>query len=204
MTFEASCPPAISLLPLGRPCCLSRRCNLCSDDEVGNLLPKTERPCSLYRGTCPGAVEKRIRGIVPPNLDIVGSHFVGGLRYCAPRTTFTTSTHYYSEEAILKPGQSCINEEPMWTNWDMSRQRDHPDTVKDELGLACLDPDDEATCPRARRCEDECATTLCLCFTTLLLLAPPWMDGSRVSRRLAGPTSITTVASDALSRSCSP
>merc|ERR1712086_401432 len=52
-------------------------------------------------------------------------------------------------------GQSCINDVAMWTGWDWSRQRDHPDTVKDELGLACADPDNEAECPKARRCISE-------------------------------------------------
>jgi len=148
-------------------------CNLCSDDEVGNLLPETERPCSLYRGTCPGAVEKRIRGIVPPNLDIVGNHFVGGLRYCARRESFTTSRHYYTEDDIMKPGQRCINDVPMWTNWDMAKIRDHPRTIEDELGLACLQPDNEQTCPRARRCEDEL-----LCHTD----QPDWTDDAVLRR----------------------
>lgn len=40
----------------------------------------------------------------------------------------------------------------MFTDWDFSRLRDHPDTVKDSLGLACADPNDETTCPKARRC----------------------------------------------------
>ena len=129
-------------------------CNDCMDDELGTLLPADQKPCSLFRGTCSGSVEKRIRGIIPPNSDIIGHSSTGGLRYCAPASIFTTSTHYYSEEAILQAGQSCMDDVPRWTNWDWSRMRDHPDTVKDELGLACRDHDNEATCPRSRRCWD--------------------------------------------------
>ena len=130
-------------------------CNLCMDDQVGNMLPKDDKPCSLFRGTCPGAVEKRIRGIVPPNLDIVGTTRVGGLRYCAPTSAYTTSTHYYREEHIMQTGQACIDHVPRFTGWDWSRLRDSPYTVKNELGLACANPDDEDTCPKARRCADE-------------------------------------------------
>lgn len=52
----------------------------------------------------------------------------------------------------MQAGQSCINNVPRWTGWDWSRQRDNPNTVKNELGLECVDPDDEITCPKARRC----------------------------------------------------
>ena len=77
-------------------------------------------------------------------------------------------------------GQSCINHEKMWTDWDHSRLKPssgvgsgngdelgelfnyhmHSDTVVDELGLRCADPDDEATCPKARKCvnSDLCHT----------------------------------------------
>ena len=57
-----------------------RVCNMCGEDRLGSVLQR-DKGCSLYRGTCMGAVEKRIRGIVPPNLDIVGAHDKGGLRY---------------------------------------------------------------------------------------------------------------------------
>ena len=63
--------------------------------------------------------------------------------------------HYYSEQDIMMVGQSCINDVPTWTGWDWSKQRDHPDTVKDELGLKCVDPEDESQCPKARMCIDE-------------------------------------------------
>jgi hypothetical protein len=79
---------------------------------------------------------------------------------CKPPTTFTTTEHYYTEDDIMQVGQSCINDQKMWTDWDHSRQRDHPNTVTDALGLRCQDRDDEDTCPRARRCihNDHCFT----------------------------------------------
>jgi hypothetical protein len=73
--------------------------------------------------------------------------------FCSP-LRFSTTTHYFAEENILHAGQACIDDVPKHTGWDWSKQRDHPDTVKDELGLRCLNPDDEATCPKARLCKD--------------------------------------------------
>ena len=154
-TMIKSCRRATSLATCQRSeDALSQNvCNLCMDDMLGNVLPAADKGCSLFRGTCAGSVEKRIRGIVPPNADIVGSNDYGGLRYCAKTGTFSTNQHYFTESDIMMVGQSCINDVAMWTGWDWSRQRDHPDTVKDELGLACADPDNEAECPKARRSE---------------------------------------------------
>ena len=94
------------------------------------------------------------------NYDIVGATIYGGLRYCQQAATFSTNKHYYQESDIMMVGQSCINDVKMFTDWDHSRLRDDPRTVKDSLGLRCADPDDEATCPKARRCmsEDDCHT----------------------------------------------
>ena len=47
-------------------------CNLCMDDTIGNTMPSLDKRCSFFRGTCMGSVEKRIRGIVPPNIDVIG------------------------------------------------------------------------------------------------------------------------------------
>ena len=168
-------------------------CNMCSEDDLGSVWPtvagiSASEPCSLFRGTCPGSVEKRIRGVVPPNLDIVGHHFAGGLRYCGPRTTYTTSSHYYTEAHIMQPGQACINDEKIWPLWDWSKMKyigsstevldvstsvPDPRTVRNELGLACLNPDDEATCPRSRRCED-----MSLCWTD----QPDWTSEAILQR----------------------
>ncbi|KOO24385.1 hypothetical protein Ctob_003756 [Chrysochromulina tobinii] len=82
---------------------------------------------SYFRGTRIGSVEKRIRGIVPPNLDIVGHNMAGGLRYCKRSTTFSSSRHYYTEADLMQPGQTCRLDgpdafRPMFENWDFSRR----------------------------------------------------------------------------------
>ena len=118
-----------------------------------------------------GSVEKRIRGIVPPNVDIVGHNLYGGLRYCGPPGTFNSITHYYSEENVMPTGTSCINDEAIFTNWDYKYQlpcaprngfeldelaQCSDNTKVDASGLRCKDPTDthptRGTCPLARRC----------------------------------------------------
>ena len=101
------------------------------DDTLGNVMPSTDRGCSLFRGTCPGAVEKRIRGIVPPNYDIVGATIYGGLRYCQQAATFSTNKHYYQESDIMMVGQSCINDVKMFT-----KVIDTINSIKQELIIA--------------------------------------------------------------------
>lgn len=114
-----------------------------------------DKSCSLYRGTCIGSVEKRIRGIVPPNADIVGQTAYGGLRYCKEKTIFSSVQHYYTDDDIMQAGQTCLEgKTPTYEGWDWSRQHDNPKTVRDRFGLACADPDDEATCPKSRECMD--------------------------------------------------
>ena len=114
-----------------------------------------DRSCSLYRGTCIGSVEKRIRGIVPPNLDIVGQTMFGGLRYCKKPTTFSSVQHYYSDADIMQVGQTCREgTTPTYEGWDWSKQYDHPSTVRDQFGTACEDPQNERTCPISRFCMD--------------------------------------------------
>jgi len=114
-----------------------------------------KKGCSYYRGTCLGSVERRIRGIVPPNYDIVGHHNFGGLRYCKERTTFTTDQHYLTEEDIVQVGQSCLRQRKFFTSWDHTRQPFNRRTKRDELGLRCADPDNPKTCPLSRKCIDE-------------------------------------------------
>ena len=89
-------------------------------------------------------------------------------------------------------GQSCSTSDntKRFTDWDHSKlgctasQDDtcedtiaysytHPDTIKDELGLQCRDPFDEATCPRARRCMDPN-----ICHTD----QPNWSDDGILQR----------------------
>lgn len=99
-----------------------------------------------------GSVERRIRGIVPPNQGIVGHTVTGGLRYCKAAATFTTEAHYYSEKDVMLTGEACVNNQRIRAEWDYSRQRDAPSLVLDRHGLRCANPDDESTCPKARRC----------------------------------------------------
>ena len=134
-----------------------RLCNLCGGDTQGSVMPQNgqDRSCSLYRGTCMGSVEKRIRGIVPPNLDIVGQTAFGGLRYCKEPTTFSSVRHYYTDDDIMQVGQTCREgKRAVYEGWDWSKQYDHPATVRDRFGTACENPDDEFTCPLSRHCID--------------------------------------------------
>ena len=62
----------------------------------------------------------------------------------------------------MQVGQSCIAHKKVFTNWDWSKDRDHPDLLKDAHGLGCLDPNNEATCPRSRMCSEDVAH---LCHT---------------------------------------
>ena len=144
-----------------------RVCNQCTED-TGGAIPQADPTaggpkCSFFRGTCMGSVEKRIRGIVPPNVDIIGHNRYGGLRYCKKQTTYTSAQHYFTEDDIMQAGQSCINHKKMWTNWDFSRapllpEEDHPDhkfhpeVVSGKWGLTCKHPEDPIKCPRARIC----------------------------------------------------
>ena len=132
-----------------------RLCNLCHEDQLGSVEQGRGyiKGCSYFRGTCTGSVEKRIRGIVPPNMDIVGPNDYGGLRYCKRPEPFDTQQHYYTEADIMQPGQSCLDYKAVFTNWDYTYQKDHEDTVKDQYGLACADPSDSKTCPKARLCK---------------------------------------------------
>ena len=57
--------------------------------------------------------------------------------------------HYLTEADIMQVGEACIDHTAYFTNWDFSRQKLNPKTVKDELGFACLNPDDPRTCPRS-------------------------------------------------------
>ena len=98
-----------------------RVCNQCTED-TGGAIPQADPTaggpkCSFFRGTCMGSVEKRIRGIVPPNVDIIGHNRYGGLRYCKKQTTYTSAQHYFTEDDIMQAGQSCINNKKMWTNF---------------------------------------------------------------------------------------
>ena len=100
------------------------------------VMPSSDKPCSLFRGTCPGSVEKRIRGIVPPNLDIVGSTAYGGLRYCKRAATFSTLEHYFKEEDIMMVGQ--VTSAPpfsngcrIWKGLDACKRAPTPPTLVD-------------------------------------------------------------------------
>lgn len=118
-------------------------CNMCMDDEVGSVLPKTEKGCSLFRGTCAGSVEKRIRGIVPPNLDIVGATSYGGLRYCAKPSTFSTTqvrwrrTHLRptSPSNILWP--CAVAHACPWTPFAVAHPLTSLDTLPAHLVCTC-------------------------------------------------------------------
>ena len=147
-----------------------RLCNMCGRDTQLSVMPQRgmTRGCSYYRGTCIGSVEKRIRGIVPPNADIVGQTKFGGLRYCKLKTTFSSVQHYYTDNDIMQVGQTCLEgTTAVYEDWDWSKQRDHPNTVKDQHGLACADPSDENTSPIARFCVDAS-----LCYTD----TPNWFS----------------------------
>ena len=139
-----------------------RVCNYCTEDTQGSNLPGRGnlKDCSFFRGTCMGAVEQRIRGVVPPNVDIIGHNEYGGLRYCKEPAPFTMKEHYLQENDIMQVGQACIDHTAYFTNWDFTRQKNHRRTVKDEVGpdglgrfgLKCATPDNERTCPRAINC----------------------------------------------------
>ena len=80
-----------------------RVCNACAEDVLGSVMGTgQERACSSYRGTCTGSVELRIRGIIPPNRDIVGANRFGGLRYCRAPAAFSSTQHYFTEDDILQ------------------------------------------------------------------------------------------------------
>ena len=134
-----------------------RICNYCTEDTQGSTLPGggNLKTCSFFRGTCMGSVEQRIRGVVPPNVKIVGHNEYGGLRYCKKPAPFTMKEHYLKEEDIVQVGQSCIDHTAYFTNWDFTRQKNHRRTVKDALGLKCKDPNNERTCPVSRYCVSE-------------------------------------------------
>ena len=80
-----------------------RLCNYCGGETQGAVMPQRgeDRTDSYFRGTRMGSGEKRIRGIVPPNMDIIGQTAYGGLRYCKKPSTFTSEAHYYSDEFML-------------------------------------------------------------------------------------------------------
>ena len=186
-TYGKMCDPSVVLRACQRQedATAQRLCNYCAGDTQGSALPQRgrDRSCSYYRGTCMGSVEKRIRGIVPPNLDIVGQTMFGGLRYCKKPTTFTSSQHYYSDEDIMQVGQTCLEgETPMYEAWDYSRQHTNPNvvgyspnTVTDRHGMKCANPDDESTCPKARFCIDD---SICPSdtpdFTSMSVLIERW------------------------------
>ena len=134
-----------------------RICNYCTEDTQGSNLPGggNLKDCSFFRGTCMGAVEQRIRGVVPPNADIIGHNEYGGLRYCKRPAPFTSKEHYLKENDIMQVGQSCIDHTAYFTNWDFTRQKEHRRTVKDDLGLKCATPNNLRTCPYSRRCVSE-------------------------------------------------
>ena len=72
----------------------------------------------------------------------------------------------------MQPGQSC-SYQAVFTNWDFTLQG-HPNTVKDHYGLACADPTDPRTCPKARRC-----VSADLCFID----APDWTNNELLDER---------------------
>ena len=166
-----------------------RLCNYCGGETQGSVMPQRgeDRTDSYFRGTRMGSVEKRIRGIVPPNMDIIGQTAYGGLRYCKKPSTFTSEAHYYSDADIMQVGQTCrYGEVPVFEKWDWRKQSDRPETlfwdnsmnnypnynpqprtIRDPLGVSCADPDNPATCPPAEYCIDES-----LCTTN----TPDWMD----------------------------
>ena len=91
---------------------LSQRiCNYCSGaaatatataGEASTAASSRGRKCSFFRGTCAGSVERRIRGVVPPNENIIGHTAYGGLRYCKAPGAFSSTEHYYQEEDIMQ------------------------------------------------------------------------------------------------------
>jgi len=177
-TYAKLCDPSQVLLACQRheDAASRRLCNYCGADTQGSVMPQRgrDRACSFYRGTCIGSVEKRIRGIVPPNTDIIGQTAFGGLRYCKKPTTFSSVKHYFTDDDIMQVGQTCQEgTTPVFEGWDWSRQHDNPQTVRDHFGLACLDPDDENTCPLARNCIDAR-----LCYTD----TPDWQDVGELIR----------------------
>ena len=103
-TFAKLCDRSIVLVACQRyeDATARKLCNYCGGETQGSVMPQRgmNRECSFYRGTCMGSVEKRIRGIVPPNMDIIGQTAYGGLRYCKKPSTFTSEAHYYSDADI--------------------------------------------------------------------------------------------------------
>ena len=179
-TFAKLCDPSTVLAACQRyeDATAQNLCNYCGAETQGSVLPQSgiDRQCSYYRGTCMGSVEKRIRGIVPPNLDIVGQTAYGGLRYCKQATTFTSMNHYYSDEDILLVGQACREgTTPAWEGWDWSKQHDNPTTVRDRFGTKCQDENDESTCPISRHC-----THPNMCYTD----TPDWLDMDELVRHM--------------------
>lgn len=158
-TYAKLCDPAIVLKSCQRHEDVSaqRLCNYCTQDTQGSVLPGRGKlkECSFFRGTCMGSVERRIRGVVPPNADIVGHNPYGGLRYCKRPAPFTMQQHYLTENDIMMVGQACIDHTAYFTNWDFTRQKNNEKTVKDRLGHACLEPDNRRTCPLSRNCVSE-------------------------------------------------
>jgi len=123
-----------------------------------------------------GSVEKRIRGIVPPNIDIIGQTPYGGLRYCKQPSTFTSVQHYFSDADIMQVGQTCREGTyAVYEGWDWSRQHASPFTVRDYYGTACDNKDDAATCPVARYCIDPY-----MCYTDV----PDWLSMDELVRFL--------------------
>ena len=179
-TFAKLCDRSVVLRACQRyeDATAQRLCNYCTGDTQGSVRPQRgiDRSCSYFRGTCMGSVEKRIRGIVPPNADIVGQTAYGGLRYCREPSTFTSIRHYYTEADIMQVGQTCRGgTTPVFEGWDWTRLRDAPQTRLDEDGTRCAEPDNEATCPRARFCVDAE-----LCYTD----TPDWQDMSELVRHM--------------------
>lgn len=158
-TYAKTCDPAIVLKACQRheDATAQRLCNYCTQDTQGSVLPGRGKlkDCSFFRGTCMGSVERRIRGVVPPNADIVGHNPYGGLRYCKRPAPFTMQQHYLTEDDIMMVGQACIDHKAYFTNWDFTRQKYNDRTVKDKHGHACIDPDNRRTCPLSRNCVSE-------------------------------------------------
>jgi len=154
-TFAKLCDPAVTLAACQRfeDATAQRLCNYCTPDNQGSVLPQrgAKKGCSFYRGTCAGSVENRIRGVVPPNEDIVANHIFGGLRYCKKPAPFTSQKHYYTEENIMTPGQSCLDHTPMFTNWDFSRDKERS-VKKAPFFLECNNYNNPKTCPYSRNC----------------------------------------------------
>ena len=77
----------------------------------------------------------------------------------------------------MQAGEACIDFRRTGTTWDYTRQRDNPRTVLDSGGQACADPDDERTCPKARRCVEGAG-----CFTD----TPDWSDPALLADPVLG------------------